>query len=341
MAAMSSIAAATAAHALAITLIAAAATPAAADDASETGKATNAWTLALPTLPGDPRHAVADRFARCVRDASVGKLILAPEAAPAPNALAGAVLAGAPRLATVALAAIPDPDPLFQLETVADLASDAARADKLWTAARLDLERALSARGFAFIFSAAAPPAGLFLPAQPDSRDALAKLRLAAPTVAGARLIATLGLDPVAVPEPADSIALAAALATGRIDGFAAEPTAEAAAAASTGMVFLDLAIHLPREVLVANRVAFEPLPADAKTALVACGDQAKAEAATALLTATTEARRALADRGVPIIAPSEALRADLAIYGAARLADWLQRTGVTGKAIIDAYRAM
>lgn len=321
---------------LALALAAAApAVPARADPAAQS------WTMAVTAIPGDPRHAVADGFAQCVRDASVGKLTLAPEPAPEPEAVAAAVLAGAPRLAAVRLADIPDPDPLFQLETIAYLAAEPTRADKLWTAARLDLERALAARGFAFVFSATGPAAGLFLAREPDSRDALAQLRLAAATTAGARLLAALGATPVALDGTINSVALAAALRDGRLDGFAAEPTAEAAAAASTGTLFLDLAAARPREVLVANRAAYEPLPVDAKTALTACGDKAVAEATVAAKAADAEARTALAARGIAVVSPSEALRADIVAYGEARLADWLQRTGVAGKAIIDSYRAM
>lgn len=299
-----------------------------------------AWTMAVVAVPGDPRHAVADAYARCVRDASVGKLTLAPEPAPEPQAVAAAVRAGTPRLAAVQLADIPDPDPLFQLETFAGLAADANGTDKLWTAARLDLERALTARGFAFVFSAAGPVAGLFLARLPESRDDLATMRLAAASSAGAGLLAALGVTPVAVPV-ADSVSLAAALRDGRLDGFAAEPTAEAAAAASTGMTFLDLAIVRPREVVIANRAAFDALPADGKTALVACGDKAKAEASAAAATADAAARAALAGRGIATAQPSPQLAADIAAYGAAGLADWLLRTGVTGKAILDSFRAM
>lgn len=323
---------------LAMALLPAAPPSATAGPAAETP--TEAWTMTVVAVPGDPRHAVADAYARCVRDASVGRLTLAPEPAPDPRAVAIAVRAGTPRLAAVHLADIPDPDPLFELETFAGLAADTAATDKLWTAARLDLERALAARGFAFVFSAAGPVAGLFLTRLPDSRDGLAELRLAAASSAGAGLLAALGVAPAAI-GATDSVSLAAALRDGRLDGFAAEPTAEAAAAASTGMTFLDLAIVRPREVIVANRAAFDALPADGKTALVACGDKAKAEASAAAASADAAARAGLAARGIATAQPSPALAADIAAHGAARLADWLQRTGVTGKAILDSFRAM
>lgn len=314
--------------------------PAAAEPAS-------VWTMALTATPGDPRHAVADHFAACVRNASAGKLalVLDPDRAAAIRGnLAAGVLAGAPLLAAVSLADLPDPDPLFRLETIAELAPNHARADKLWTAARLDLDRLLAARGFALVFSTAAPPAGLFVATVPANRADLARLRLAAPTAAGARLMETLGLAPAPLAAPGDSVALAARLApdaADRLDGFAAEPTAEAAAAASTGMTFLDLHPALPREVVVANRAAYEPLPADAKTALTACGDQAVAEGAAAARAADAAARAALQARGIAIAAPPAPLQADIAADGAARLSDWLAATGVAGKAIIDSYRAM
>jgi TRAP-type C4-dicarboxylate transport system substrate-binding protein len=300
-----------------------------------------AWTMALTVDANDPRRAVAEHFAQCVRDASVGKLTLALEPAPEPRDLAAAVLAGTPLLATLRLTDVAAPDALFGLETIAYLAPNLAKANKLWTAARLDLDRTLTARGYAFLFSAAAPPAGLCVAATPTTRADLAKLRLAAPTAAGAALLATLGIEPAPLTSLADSVALAALLRAGTIDGFAAEPTAEAAAAASTGMIFLDLAAMLPREVVVANRAAFEPLPADAKTGLVACGDQAIAEGTVAAEKADQAARAALAARGIAQVQPSAPLVAELAAYGQTRLADWLTATGVTGKAILDSFRAM
>jgi TRAP-type C4-dicarboxylate transport system substrate-binding protein len=300
-----------------------------------------AWTMALTVDAGDPRRAVAEHFAQCVRDASVGKLTLALEPAPEPRELAAAVLAGTPRLATLRLTDVPAPDALFGLETIAYLAPDLAKANKLWTAARLDLDRTLATRGYAFLFSAAAPPAGLFAAAAPTTRAELAKLRLAAPTAAGAALLTTLGIEPAPLTSSADSVALAALLRAGTIDGFAAEPTAEAAAAASTGMIFLDLDAMLPREVVVANRAAFEPLPADAKTGLVACGDQAIAEGTVAAEKADQAARAALAARGIQQVRPSAPLVAELTAYGQSRLADWLAATGVTGKAVLDSFRAM
>ncbi|MBR7551912.1 hypothetical protein KC220_25555, partial [Mycobacterium tuberculosis] len=84
----------------------------------------------------------------------------------------------------------------------------------------------------------------------------------------------------------------------------------------------------------------FDPLDADAKTALIACGDKAAAESMAAARAADTAARSALAARGLTVTKPSGALRDDLARIGDARLAEWLQRTGVAGKAILDSFRA-
>ncbi|MBP0573702.1 hypothetical protein J8J27_23665, partial [Mycobacterium tuberculosis] len=117
-------------------------------------------------------------------------------------------------------------------------------------------------------------------------------MKLAAGSPAGARLLAALGIEPV-LPVPASSAQLAAAFAEG-LDGFAAEAEAEAAAAARGGTAFLDLRALFPREVVVANRAAFDPLDADAKTALIACGDKAAAESMAAARAADTAARSAL-----------------------------------------------
>jgi TRAP-type C4-dicarboxylate transport system substrate-binding protein len=307
--------------------------------AAPTARAGDAWTFAITASPGTPPRRVAEAFAACVRDGTVGRLTLALETEPDGPALAAAVAAGTPRLATVRLADVTAPDQLFELAEIPGLAPDAAAADRLWTAARMDLERVLAARGLRFLYGAPLAPAGLFLAHAPSETDDLARLRLAAADDAGARLIARLGAA-AGTQEPQGFAAVSAAVAAGQLDGFAARPDADAIAAAPNGAVYVAIEAGIPREVVVAHLAAFDALDADAKTVLVSCADKAAGEALAAAVAARDARRAALAARDIQIVPATAAVAARLGTTPDARLADWLRRTGVAGKAIVDSYRA-
>jgi TRAP-type C4-dicarboxylate transport system substrate-binding protein len=133
---------------------------------------------------------------------------------------------------------------------------------------------------------------------------------------------------------------VAQALATGRINSLVSS--------AQSGVdykvwesvkFFYDVQAWLPKNMIIANKAAFNALDKASQTALLAEARKAE-EAGWAASARVAESTRAqLASNGMRVSAPSAKLVAELSAIGNQLVDEWLAGAGPEGKALLEAYR--
>ena len=253
------------------------------------------------------------------------------------NEIKRAVQVGQAPIGERFLSAHQNENPIYGVDSIPFLATSYADSEKLLTASRDAIEKALDADGLVMLYSAPWPAQGLYFNKEINSVADMKGIKFRAYNAATSRLAELTGMAPVQI-EAAD---LSQALATGVASAFISS--------GSTGYDrkvweqlsnFYDAQAWLPRNYVFANKEAFEGLDEHKQNCLRAAGELAGAAA-----TARSEQLAGwylsqLAENGMTVQPPNEKLAAELAALGKQMTTEWLDAAGDEGAAIVDAYNA-
>jgi TRAP-type C4-dicarboxylate transport system substrate-binding protein len=307
--------------------------------------ATAAWaeTWDMPTAyPDSNFHSQnAKAFAECVRTGTGGELeiVIHPGGSLFKgNEIKRAVQTGQAPIGERLLSAHQNEEAVFGFDSVPFLASSYEASDKLWQAARPTIEEVLGEQNLVLLYSAPWPPQGIYSKKPLESASDLQGVKFRSYNAATARMAELMGAVPVQIEEAE----LSQALATGVADSFISS--------GSTGYDrkvweqvthWYDVAAWLPRNMVFANRDAWESLDSAAREVLEDCARQAGETGAAESERLNDWYKEQLAANGMTITQPGDQLRADLETIGQTMTDEWLAATGEAGKAIVDAYRSM
>ncbi|MFQ6547769.1 TRAP transporter substrate-binding protein [Aestuariibius sp. 2305UL40-4] len=302
--------------------------------------AQTAWDM--PTPYGDTVFHTQNisQFANDVREATDGQLDITVHSA---GSLFGhpeikdAVRRGLAPIGEILLSRLANENPVFEADSIPFLADGYEDASALWAASRPAVEQLLADQGLTLLYAVPWPGQSLYLTEEVTDPAALQGVSFRAYNTATEQLANLLGMVPTQV-EAGD---IPTAFATGRVSAMMTSPsTGVSSQAWDFTSVFVDVNAWLPKNVVFVNTDAFEALPEDQQTALMEAAAAAEArgwemsEAETATQTA------ALADNGMSVVQPSDALATALAEAGETMTAEWLERAGAAGTAILEAYEA-
>lgn len=227
-------------------------------------------------------------------------------------------------------------DPIFGIDTVPFLATDADQAWKLYQASKPALEAALDKRGMKLLFTAVWPPQGLFAKKPVNSIADMQGVKFRAYDAGTTRLAQLMG----SVPTKTEATEIGQAFSTG---------VAESMIASGAIGVFRkmwDYVDHfytvnawLPKSVVVVNKDAWTKLD-DATKKVVMDAALAAEKSVWAAMKATNDGyNKTMADNGITVAAPSDKLRMDLEKIGQTMSEEWAASSGQTAQDIIKAYK--
>jgi TRAP-type C4-dicarboxylate transport system substrate-binding protein len=283
----------------------------------------------------------AAEFAKCVTDATGGSLEIVTH--PGGSLFAGndikrAVQTGQAPIGERLLSAHANENPLFGIDSIPFLATSFADSEKLWTAARPKLEEVLAAQDLVYVYAVPWPPQGFYFKKEVTSAADMKGIKFRAYNAATARIAELAGMAPVQI----EAAELSQALATGVAESFISSGSTGVDSKVWESLThFYDVQAWLPRNVIVANKAAFEALDDAARTAVMDCGAAAATRGAAKSEELTAGYLKTLADNGMTVSGPSDQLKADLAAFGATMAEEWVKAAGDDGKAILDAYKGM
>jgi TRAP-type C4-dicarboxylate transport system substrate-binding protein len=312
-----------------------------------------AFALALPALaqtkwdlptayPASNFHTEnIQQFASDIDKATAGKLKITVH----PNAslfkapeIKRAVQGGQAQAGEILLVNFENEDPLYGLDGIPFLATSYGGALKLYKASRKTLDEHFAKQGMKVLYTVPWPPQGIYSKRTLNSGADMKGLKWRAYSPATSKIAELVGAQPVTV----QAAEVSQALATGVIDSMMTS--------GATGFDsktyehiknFYDTQAWLPKNAVIVNQKAFDALDKPTQAAVL----KAAADAETRGWKLSEEKNGWYLDqlkgKGMTIIVPSEQLTADLRKVGNYMLAEWLRKSGVDGRKVIDAYRGM
>lgn len=308
--------------------------------AAATAASAEKWDMPV-AYPATNFHTQnADAFASCVGEATGGKLeiVTHPNGSLfAGNDIKRAVQTGQAPIGERLISAHANENPLFGIDSIPFLATSFADSQKLWSAAEEKLTAVLADQNLVYIYAVPWPPQGFYFKKEVNSAEDMRGIKFRAYNAATARIAELSGMAPVQI----EAAELSQALATGVAESFISSGSTGVDSKVWESLThFYDVQAWLPRNLVFANKDAFDALDEDTRAALLDCGAKAGAEGAAKAEELTAGYLKTLADNGMTVGGPSDQLKADLAAFGATMTEEWIKAAGDDGKAIIDAYQA-
>lgn len=294
--------------------------------------------LAYPATNFHSENAAA--FGKCVTDGTSGavEIVTHPNGALfAGNDIKRAVQTGQAPIGERLISAHANENPLFGIDSVPFLATSFADSEKLWNAAKEKLTALLDSQNLVYIYAVPWPPQGFYFKKEVNSAADMKGIKFRAYNAATARIAELAGMVPVQI----EAAELSQALATGVAEAFISSGSTGVDSKVWESLTyFYDVQAWLPRNVVFANKDAFNALDDATKKVVMDCGAEAASAGAKKSEELTAVYLKTLADNGMTVGAPSEQLKSDLAAFGATMTEEWIKAAGDDGKAIIDAYKA-
>lgn len=312
--------------------------------------ATAATLLAMPAFaqtkwdlpaayPATNYHSVnLQKFADAVKANSGGKLeiVVHPGASlfKAPE-IKRAVQTGQAPIGEILVSNFENEDPVYGVDVVPFLASSFPEAKKLWAAQKPVLEKKAAAQGMMVLFAVPWPPQGLYAKKEVNQLSDMKGMKFRAYNRGTSRIAELTGAQPITI----QAAELSQALATGKVDSFISSGATGVDSKVWEQLThFYDTQAWLPKNAVLVNKAAFDKLDDATKKAVLA--EAAKAEAL-----GWAEAERlsagfleTLAKNGMKVQPPSPKLAGEYKELGKKLTAEWLEKAGSDGKAVVDAY---
>lgn len=227
-------------------------------------------------------------------------------------------------------------DPIYEVDSIPFLATSYDDAKKLYDASKDQLAAKLQEQGLQLLFSVPWPPQGIYTQKEISSVDDLKGLKVRAYNAATERLAQLAGSLPTQVEVPD----LPTAFATGRVEAMITSPSTGANSKVWDFLShYSDAQAWLPRNMVFVNKAAFDALAADQQAAVLEAAATAETRGWEASVKETMEKTQVLKDNGITVTAPSAELKEGLAAIGAEMSAEWAEKAGDEGKAILEAYQ--
>lgn len=298
------------------------------------------WDMPTPYADGDfhTRNIIA--FAEDVKTATDGGLTITVHSA---GSLFGhpeikdSVRRGLAPIGEVLMSRLANEDPVFEVDSVPFLASGYDEALKLWQASRPLVEEKLAEQGLTLLFTVPWPGQGFYTTAPVADASAFQGVNFRAYNAASERLAQLLG----AVPTQIEAGDIPTAFSTGRVGAMITSPTTGVTSQAwDYTKVYTDVQAWMPKNIIIANTQALQALPEDQQQAIMEAAAAAETRGWDMSQAEAKAATDALAEHGMTVEAPTEALAAELTKIGETMTAEWLERADDAGRAVVDTYHA-
>jgi TRAP-type C4-dicarboxylate transport system substrate-binding protein len=225
---------------------------------------------------------------------------------------------------------------VYGIDSIPFLATGYDGARKLYDAQRPFLERQLAKEGLVLLFSVPWPPQGIYAKREIRSVDDFKGLKFRTYNVMTKRIAELAGAQPTQIEVPD----LPSAFASGRVDVMITSASSGVQSKAEEYLThYVDTQAWLPRNMVFANKAAFDRLSAAEQKALTDAAMTAEERGWKLSIEEMAVKTKALKDAGIIVVEPSPALAAGMAKIGAVIAKEWATSAGADGDAMLAAYK--
>jgi len=259
---------------------------------------------------------------------SAGSLFKHPE-------ISKAVRSGQVPIGEFFLSLLNNDNPAFGADSLPFLATNYDDAARLWDAQRPAIETLLDEQGLMALYAVPWPPQGLYTNKEINSVDDLAGLKFRTYNSTLETFATMAGAAPTQVEVPD----IPQAYSTGRVEAMITSPSTGVTSKAWDFVShYTDIQAWIPKNIVVVNKRAFQRLDEATQTAVLEAAARAQ-DRGWAMSRAETDSQTAtLADNGITVVTPSDALMGGLRDIGSKMLDDWKASAGEAGETLLNAY---
>ncbi|WP_309683631.1 TRAP transporter substrate-binding protein DctP, partial [Polaromonas sp.] len=215
------------------------------------------------------------------------------------------------------------------------LASSYPAARKLADAQKPALDKLLGAQGMKLLYTVAWPPQGVYVNKELTSVADMKGLKWRAYSPATSKIAELVGAQPVTV----QAAELSQALATGVVNSYMSSgSTGYDTKTYESIKYWYDVQAWLPKNAVIVNKKSFDALDAPTQAAVLKAAADAELRGWKISEEKNEFYKKALAEKGMKIMAPSPKLVADFRQVGGIMKTDWTKRAGAEGEALLAAY---
>ncbi len=227
-------------------------------------------------------------------------------------------------------------NPIFGTDSIPFIVNSYDDSVKLFSAARPELDKALEGQGLKLLYSVPWPAQGLYFKQDVKSVADMKGITIRSYNKATQRISELTGMVPVQIEAAETSQALAAgvinALITSAVTGVDTKAWEQT-------KYFYQVEAWMPRNHVIMNKAKFDGLDDKSKTALADCSTKAESAGLEKSKAANDAALKTLAENGIQIVVPSDALKAELSAIGKTMSDEWLASAGEAGKAVLSGFK--
>ncbi|WGW05731.1 TRAP transporter substrate-binding protein [Tropicibacter oceani] len=309
--------------------------------AAATAASADKWDMPLAYSATNFHSENAAQFAACVTEKTGGatEIVTHPSGSLfAGNDIKRAVQTGQAPIGERLISAHENENPLFGVDSIPFLATSFDDHEKLWEVAGPKIAEVLADQNLVYLYSVAWPPQGLYFKKPIESVADMKGIKFRSYSTATARMAELTGMLPVQV----EAAELSQALATGVAESFISSGATGYDRKVWEHLThFYEVDAWLPRNIIFANKDAWDALDDAGKAAMTDCAAEAKTRGLQMSKDYTQFTLNGLKEGGMEVGRAGDALVDELKAIGETMTAEWLENAGDEGKAIVDAYKAM
>jgi TRAP-type C4-dicarboxylate transport system substrate-binding protein len=304
-------------------------------------QAAERWDMPLAYPASNYHSENAAEFAKAVTDATGGELEIVTH--PGGSLFGGAdifraVRTGQAPIGERLISALGNEDALFEIDALPFVATSFAEARTLYDASKEAMEAILEEKGLRLLYAVPWPPQGLYAQQPIAAASDMQGVKFRAYNAATSRLAELMG----AVPTKVEEADITQAFSTGIADSMISS--------GATGydkkmwehvQYWYDIQAWLPKNMVVVNLDAWNGLDEATRTIVLEAAADAETRGWAKAEELANWYKDQLAENGMTVEGPSDALAADFRAIGETMMNEWLERAGDQGRAAIDAYKAM
>lgn len=279
----------------------------------------------MPTPYGDANlpTQIAHQFAEEIKSNTSGELDIVVHSGASlikhPE-IPRAIKTGQVQLGEVFIGIMGNTHPVFKHDNIPFLATTYDSAEKLWNAAKPEVEKQLSKEGMMLLYTVAWPAQSLYTKAPVNTLDDLQGLKMRAYSPSTSRLADLMNTSPTTVQVPE----IPQAFSTGIIDAMITSPSTGVNGQAWDYLShYTDVRAWIPKNVVVVNKRAFKRLDKKTQQVILDAAATAEAKGWAGVRGKAKDDTQTLADKGIIVSEPSAELMAELNKIGTTMIEEW------------------
>jgi TRAP-type C4-dicarboxylate transport system substrate-binding protein len=299
------------------------------------------WDMPMAYSATNFHSATGAEFAKCVTTGTGGDVEIVTH--PSGSLFKGgdikrAIQTGQAPIGERLLSGHQNENALFGFDSIPFLATSFDDSVKLWKAAKPTITKLLDSQNLVLLYAVPWPPQGLYFKKEVKSVADMKGIKFRSYNSATARLAELSGMLPVTI----EAAEISQAFATGVAESMVSSGSTGYDRKVWESLThFYEVDAWLPRNYVMVNKDVWSKTSKASQNVLRGCANLAEYTGYYRSIEYTQFTLNGLKAGGMTVGPAGDKLVSDLKKIGETMTAEWLQKSGAEGKAIVDAFKAM